>query len=197
MKITYYQKKEITMQSVKNFFAVFSIVVLAAILFAGCSTISVNQDYDPAYDFSKLKTFGFIPITSEAGIDQLNADRLGEALKTNLTAKGFTLAEKADFGIALFFTKSTKTDIQSTGYGYGYGYGYRGYGGMGGSTYVTQYDEGTLVVDFIDMAENKLVWRGIGTGVISDNPTVEERTANINYAVEEILRQFPPTKEQK
>jgi hypothetical protein len=185
------------MQSIRNLIALFVIVTFTAIFFAGCSTISVNQDYDPAYDFSKLKTFGFIPITSEAGIDQLNADRLGEALKTNLTAKGFTLDEKADFGIALFFTKSTKTDIQSTGYGYGYGYGYRGYGGMGGSTYVNQYDEGTLVIDFIDMAENKLVWRGIGTGVLSDNPSVEERTANINNAVMQILNQFPPSKEQK
>jgi hypothetical protein len=172
-----------------------SLFAFLAIFFSGCSTISVNQDYDPAYDFSKLKTYGFIPISSEAGIDQLNADRLGEALKTNLTAKGFTLSEKADFGIALFFTKSTKTDISTTGgYGYGYGYGYRGYGGGMGYTDIYQYDEGTLVVDFIDMAENKLVWRGIGSGILSDNPTVEERTANINNAVAQILAQFPPNK---
>ena len=183
------------MRSIKNFLAILSVFVLTQILLSGCgSSISVNQDYDPAYDFSKLKTFGFIPITSEAGIDQLNADRLGEALKTNLTAKGFTLSEKADFGIALFFTKSTKTDISTTGgYGYGYGYGYRGYGGVG-YTDIYQYEEGTLVVDFIDMAENKLVWRGIGSGILSDNPTVEERTANINNAVAQILAQFPPNK---
>lgn len=183
------------MRSMKNFISILSVFALSLILLSGCGTsISVNQDYDPAYDFTKLKTFGFIPITSEAGIDQLNADRLGEALKTNLTAKGFTLSEKADFGIALFFTKSTKTDISTTGgYGYGYGYGYRGYGGVG-YTDIYQYDEGTLVVDFIDMAENKLIWRGIGSGVMSDNPSVEERTANINYAVSEILAQFPPTK---
>jgi hypothetical protein len=168
--------------------------VITAIFLAGCSTISVNQDYDPAYDFSKLKTFGFIPITEEAGIDQLNATRLGDAIKANLTAKGYTLSEQADFGIALFFTKDTKTNIQSTGYGYGYGYGYRGYGGMGGSTYVTQYEEGTLVIDFVDMAKQELIWRGVGTGALSDSPSVEERTANINNAVTQILAQFPPTK---
>jgi hypothetical protein len=168
---------------------------ITALFLAGCSTISVNQDYDPAYDFSKLKTFGFIPITEEAGIDQLNATRLGDAIKANLTAKGYTLSEQADFGIALFFTKDTKTSIQSTGaYGYGYGYGYRGYGGMGGSTYVTQYEEGTLVIDFVDMAKQELVWRGVGTGALSDSPSVEERTANINNAVTQILAQFPPTK---
>jgi hypothetical protein len=169
---------------------------ITALFLAGCSTISVNQDYDPTYDFSKLKTFGFIPITEEAGIDQLNATRLGDAIKANLTAKGYTLSENADFGIALFFTKDTKTSIQSTGYGYGYGYGYRGYGGMGGSTYVTQYEEGTLVIDFVDMAKQELVWRGVGTGALSDSPSVEERTANINNAVTQILAQFPPTKEE-
>jgi len=67
---------------------------------------------------------------------------------------------------------------------------------MGGSTYVTQYDEGTLVIDFIDIAENKLVWRGVGTGALSESPSVEERTENINNAVAQILEQFPPTKGQ-
>jgi len=180
------------MNAAKIYLLFFVIVIIT-----GCSTISVNQDYDPAYDFSKLKTFGFIPITEEAGIDQLNATRLGDAIKANLTAKGYTLSENADFGIALFFTKDTKTSIQSTGgYGYGYGYGYRGYGGMGGSTYVTQYEEGTLVIDFVDMAKQELVWRGVGTGALSDSPSVEERTENINNAVSQILAQFPPTKEE-
>ena len=183
------------MLSTKINSSILSMIVIAALFLAGCSTISVNQDYDPAYDFSKLKTYGFIPITEEAGIDQLNATRLGDAIKANLTAKGYTLSENADFGIALFFTKDTKTSIQSTG-GYGYGYGYRGYGGMGGSTYVTQYDEGTLVIDFVDMAKQELVWRGVGTGALSDSPSVEERTENINNAVTQILAQFPPTKEE-
>jgi len=184
------------MKSIKNYFLIV-ILITAALFLISCSTISVNQDYDPAYDFSKLKTFGFIPITSEAGIDQINADRLSSAIKSRLGAKGYTLSEQADFGIALFFTKDTKTSVQSSGgYGYGYGYGYRGYGGMGGSTYVTQYDEGTLVIDFIDIAENKLVWRGVGTGALSESPSVEERTENINNAVAQILEQFPPTKGQ-
>ena len=117
--------------------------------------------------FFKAKNLRIYSSTEEAGIDQLNATRLGDAIKANLNAKGYTLSENADFSISLFFTKDTKTSIQSTGgYGYGYGYGYRGYGGMGGSTYVTQYDEGTLVIDFVDMAKQELVWRGVGTGAL-------------------------------
>jgi hypothetical protein len=182
------------MKSVKYFLSILSTFVFGIMIFNGCSSISVTSDYDTTYDFAKLKTFSFIPISDKAGIDQINADRISNAIKTDLTAKNYTASDKADFGIALFFSKSTKTDIQSYGYGYGYGYGYRGMG-YGGNVSVSQYDEGTLVIDFIDNSSNKLIWRGIGQGVLKTNLTVEERTANINYAVNQILNQFPPTKE--
>ena len=178
------------MRSVKIFFSLFSVITLGTIFLAGCSSISVTQDYDPAYDFSKLKTFGFIPIPKEANIDQINANRLGDAIKANLTTRGYTLSESADFGVAIYFSTKTKTNVQSYGYGYGGYWGRPGYGGVD----VTQYDEGTLVIDIIDMAKKELVWRGTGTGVLNPNATVEERTANINNAVAEILGQFPPTK---
>jgi hypothetical protein len=182
------------MKTNKIYFSFSSIVILAILVLAGCSTISVNQDYDSEYDFLKLKTFGFIPLSSDAGIDQLSADKLGNAIKTELLAKGYALSDKADFGVALMFSSKTKTNIQSYGYGYGY-YGRPVYGGMGGVD-VTQYDEGTLVIDVVDMAENKLVWRGIGSGTMSQSPTVEERTAKINKAVAQILEQFPPSLEK-
>jgi len=182
------------MRSIKNFITLVFITLIAAILLAGCSTISVTQDYDPVYDFSKLKTFGFLPIPKEAGIDQLNANRFGDAIRNELTAKGFTTSEKADFSLALLFGKQTKTNIST--YGYGYGPYWGRYGGTGNID-VSQYDEGTLIIDVIDMNKKELVWRGTGKGVTDPNATVEERTANINNAVAQILAQFPPTQVQK
>lgn len=85
-----------------------------------CSTISVNQDYDSSYDFSQLKTFGFLPLPQEAGIDQLSANRLGDAIKNELQANGYSVSgDNADFGVAMHFGQNTKTDIQSWRYGYG------------------------------------------------------------------------------
>jgi hypothetical protein len=182
------------MKSIKNFISLTFIALVTAVLLVGCSTISVNQDYDPGYDFSKLKTFGFLPIPEDAGIDQLNANRFGDAIRNEMTAKGYTVSEKADFGVAILFGKQTKTNI--TTYGYGYGPYWGRYGGTGNID-VSQYDEGTLIIDVIDMSKKELVWRGIGKGVIDPNATVEERTANINNAVAQILAQFPPTKVQK
>jgi len=185
------------MFSLKFNFSFFVLIVTISIFLISCSSITVNQDYDPAFDFSKLKTYGFIPIPADAGIDQLSANKLDAAIKNELTAKGYTTAETPDFGIALMFSSQTKTNIQSYGYGYGYGaWGGRGMYGTGGVD-VTQYQQGTLIVDIIDMANQKLIWRGTGSGVMSDSPSVEERTENVNNAVNQILAQFPPDKSEK
>jgi len=182
------------MKSKKHVLSSIIAIIVAIIITSGCSSITVNQDYNTNFDFSKWKTFGFIPIPESAGIDQINATRLGDAIKKQLLAKGYKLEEPADFGVALMFSKQTVTDIQS--YGYGYGYGYGGYGGVGGVD-VTQYDQGTLLIDFIDMKENKLEWRGSGQGALQDNPSVEDRMANIDTAVAQIIAQFPPDMTQK
>jgi Domain of unknown function (DUF4136) len=182
------------METTKYFLTLTFITLVTTILLVRCSTISVMQDYDPEYDFSKLKTFGFLPIPEDAGIDQLNANRFGDAIKNEMTAKGYTVSEKADFGVAILFGKQTKTNI--TSYGYGYGPYWGRYGGTTNID-VSQYDEGTLVIDVIDMTKKELVWRGTGTGALTPNATVEERTANINNAVAQILAQFPPTPVQK
>ncbi len=45
------------MRSIKNSISLTFVTLTAALLLVGCSTISVNQDYDPGYDFSKVKNF--------------------------------------------------------------------------------------------------------------------------------------------
>ena len=176
----------------KTFLLVASAVIVTLLFFVSCSSISVNQDYNTEFDFSKWKTFGFIPIPESAGIDQINASRLGDAVKKQLEAKGYELKEPADFGVAFQFGKQQVTDVTSYG-GYGYGWGWGGYGyGPGGGVDVTQYEQGTLIIDFVDMKDNKLEWRGTGQGALKDNPTVEDRIAGIDTAVAQILAQFPP-----
>ena len=168
-------------------------IFTAILIFASCSSITVNQDYNTEFDFSKWKTFGFIPIPESAGIDQINANRLGDATKKRLEAMGYKLEEPADFGVAFQFGKQQVTDVTSYG-GYGYGWGWGGYGyGPGGGVDVTQYEQGTLIIDFVDMKESKLEWRGTGQGALQDNPSVEDRIAAIDTAVAQILAQFPPT----
>jgi len=76
-----------------------------------------------------------------------------------------------------------------------YGYGYYGMWAGAPRTYtdVSQYTEGTLILDFVDAKTKKLVFRGIGTGTVSDPETNAER---IKEAVEKIVNDFPSPAKQ-
>jgi hypothetical protein len=158
-------------------------LVILALLFFGCaSSVEVTSDYDNQYDFGKLRTFGFLPIPESAGLNQLDADRVSDAVTAELTPKGYGFSRDADFAVVMHFGKHERTDIESWGYSWG--------GAAGVDLY--QYQEGTLVLDLVDMETRQLIWRGSGTGVLSSDPGTQERTQNINVAVKRILAQFPP-----
>jgi hypothetical protein len=86
-------------------------------------------------------------------------------------------------------------NVTQTGGGYrGYGWYDPWWGPYGGSTHVSYYEEGSLVIDVIDWTEKELSWRGVGTGVVKDRSSddPEEMQEEINLIVAKILADFPP-----
>jgi hypothetical protein len=65
-------------------------------------------------------------------------------------------------------------------------------GVVGFDTTVQQYDEGTLVIDIANSANDRLLWRGWGSQRLRRNPSPEQTTERINRVVSQILGQFPP-----
>ena len=53
---------------------------------------------------------------------------------------------------------------------------------------VTQYTEGTLVIDFLDRKKRMIVFRGIGQGAVT---TSERNAIAIRDAVQKIVADFP------
>ncbi len=51
---------------------------------------------------------------------------------------------------------------------------------------------GMLVVDILDGKDKQLIWRGIATDTLSDNPEKNEK--KINKAAEKMFAKFPPSK---
>ena len=47
-----------------------------------------------------------------------------------------------------------------------------------------------VVVDLIESKEKKLVWRGVGTDTVSDNPEKNEK--KINNAAKKMFEKYPP-----
>ncbi len=57
---------------------------------------------------------------------------------------------------------------------------------------VTEYDEGTLILDVIDGESRELAWRGVAQAKISRNSSPDQRGRKINEAVSKIFANFPP-----
>ena len=57
-------------------------------------------------------------------------------------------------------------------------------------THVRRYTEGTMNVDLVDAAQNRLVWEGIAVGRVG-NVTVENREMHINQSIAEIFARYP------
>ncbi len=181
------------------------LLLVAGLLGWGCSSLSVNTDFDPGNDFSQYKTYmwygGEMPADDALSANPLVKKRVASSVDNALAAKGYAVgtAEDMDFIVIIHGGVQQKTQVtQSYGYsGYGYGgYGYGGYhggwGGYGGSTQIYQYDEASLVIDIIDAEKEELVWRGTATDVLADNPSREKQQANIDKAVSRVMADFPP-----
>lgn len=177
-------------------------IALLSILFivSACSSIQTSFDYDKGVDFTKYKTYAFSEDAVNLKIDDLNRNRVLKALENQLAAKGFTKSATPDIVVDIHvkgqqYQTATATTT-GTGYGYGGYYGYRGYGyGSGFTTTQVSYDnytEGTLTVAFVDLELNQIVWQGTGVKTINENASAEKREENINYAIQQIMANYPP-----
>ena len=167
------------------------ILILSVLVFLGCSSLRVTNDYDPEFEFSKQITFAVAHHNRE-GEDTLLNDRLLSALETELGSKGYVKAFKAEADLVFVFHTKVEnkididTDYQMVGYGrYRYG------GGMVATTSTYQYTKGTLIVDALNPKDEKIVWRGIATDTLSEHKTPQKRTEYINEVVKELMQSFP------
>jgi hypothetical protein len=180
--------------------------LLAAVVLGGCSGIKVVADFDPAVDFTQYKTFEYYGWIGESDrvLNDLDRRRIESAFGAEFEARGLKFVEEGgDMVVGLFIVAEQKTQTtahttQTGGYGGGYGghYGYGpgwGWGGGGGhsTTTYSEHDfvEGTLVCDIYDKAKEQLVWEGIGTKTINENP--KNREQNISEGVKKIMAEYP------
>jgi hypothetical protein len=177
--------------------ALFPLLAALILLAAGCgSGISVSSDFDPAVDFTSLKTFKWVDVPNRSVEDPINnpllANRIRKAVEKVLTAKGYRISETPDF--LIFAHAGVKEKMNVTDWGYGYG-PYWGPYPYGRNIDVNYYTEASVFLDIVQRKEkDQLAWRGIGTGVVNRgySRTPEEAQAAVDDAVAKILSNFPP-----
>ncbi len=171
-----------------------------SLFLAGCSSITVNYDYDTTTNFGQYRTYKWAPEpgnpTQVQDANQasqrsgLLSNRIKSAVDIELKAKGLTLSE-GDADLMVIFHLGTQDKIQVTDWGYGYSSHYWGYGGRQVDVY--QYQEGQMIIDLVEEQSHNLVWRGSGKGVVDSSPrSPEEMQARINDVVAQIMANYPP-----
>ena len=169
----------------RRFLLAGSILVLAA-----CSSVSVKTDFDPSTSFAQYHSYILEPGDEPIGLSPSGEAALTATLRHQLAARGVQEArDNADLHIVRHIATQDKIRINSSSAGGPYRYGRYG-AWVGGPQYtdVSQYTEGTLILDFVDAKTRKLVFRGIATGTVGDP---QANAAKIKEAVEKILAAYP------
>src|SRR5256712_5626719 len=149
--------------------------------------ISVRTALSPDASLHGLRTFRVLPTPQPklaGAVSSTNDPMLvnsisNRALRSDLAQEfaglGYVATDSnPDFCIAYYASTNQKLDVTSWDYGYGwrprwwsgwgrrYGRGWGGDWGMQSGPVVTQYTEGTVIVDVIDPKTKDLLWRGQG-----------------------------------
>jgi len=174
-------------------FHAFWVLFLICFMVSCASIYGVEHDYDKQVDFANLKTYDWMSIPEKANIDSLSVQRVKSAVNTELKGKGLMMtSDNPDFLIAEHLGKKDKIQVTDWGYDYGPYRGYRGRYPTTGGISVSEYEEGSLILDFVDAKSKKMIWRGVAKAVVDRADTPEKREKLINEAVQEILKNFPP-----
>lgn len=159
-------------------------LVLVLALAAACSpSVRVQNDWDEGADFDRYVKFS---IMESSGVqDQLVARRITNAVRIHLTERNFVEDnENPDFLVASHVNVVDRVDVQS----WGYSASSRNWHG-GRDITVTNYQEGTMIIDFVRADANELFWRGWGTRSVTSSAREQQA---IQEVVDRILSQYPP-----
>lgn len=183
-----------------------TLIFSITLLFLGsCSSVKFTSNYDGSVDFTQFKTLSYYGWQDESDklLNKFEKERIEKAFADEFEKRGISIVERdGDIIVSLFIVVDQKkgatayTNHYGGGGPYGYygGYGYgAGWGwGMGySSTSYQEYDYyvGTLVCDVFDSSTKKLIWQGVITGEIDDNPKTRER--NTPRVIREVMKKYP------
>lgn len=189
-----------------------SLAVALLALLAACATPppKPSVDYDVEHAFSDDLKIGFYALSGSVTGDNpmqltdFQKDRINEALGKALQGKGFTLvdtAREADLLVSWHLNTVEKQDVRTTtspGYGMSVGYSrynryamYNCYSCLNQTDVrVTDYTQGTFIVDMIDPTKNRSVWRSVTQSKMKGEMLKDEAT--IASAARLVLADFPP-----
>ena len=158
-----------------------------------CSSIKVNYDYDPDTDFSGYLTYNYFT-DMDTGLNNLDTNRLIDAIDAVMQQKGIKLSEEPEFLINIQSQSFYNPQSSSVGVGVGGTGGDVGGGVSVGIPIGSRSLERELVFDFVDVQKNQLFWQCVSSSNYNENSSPEVKERKINEIVAKVFSQYPPAK---
>lgn len=179
------------------------VAALSTLALMACGpAIDVRTVVSPDAHFGTLHTFRILPAPEPRRGERLPPDdpmlvnsitnrALRHAVSDALAERGYVPSDShPDFLVAYYASSKHKLDV--TWWNYGYPFRprwWRGWGPRWGGPVVTEYTEGTVIIDLLDAATKDLLWRGRGVAVVSDD--VQEYLIDLKRTISAILDELP------
>ncbi len=168
------------------------LAVSLVVLVAGCSSIRTNYDFDPTVDFAQFSSYAWMDMATSgaagSGVQQgdMTDKRIRMAVDDEMARKGMTVdTDDPDILIAYYAGVEEKVDVTD--------WGYRYYGGWyGRDVDVYRYNEGSIVIDMVNVSTSELAWRGVVTDYVEGQNSPEQREQKIREAMAVLLANYPP-----
>ncbi|TDE11597.1 DUF4136 domain-containing protein [Dyadobacter psychrotolerans] len=172
------------------------ILILFALgcLFLSCSSSykTLKSEQEENFRLSDYSTFGFYDIEAQGDTNSKNFEKniglIKQAIALNLRQKGLNEAQDPEIRINIAILVKEEEQTRQTDFrtdGLPRYMGQRRYSWKSEEVVVGTYREGTMLIDFVDAASNKMVWKGGSKGVLSQSG--KDFSEKINQAVSEIF----------
>ena len=150
--------------------------------------VEVRIDFDPTVDFSAFQTIGWGEGT--AAEDEELERKIHASIERELIPLGIReVREDPDMLIVTHASMDQGRDIDVSKFDY-----WTEYQGWKRPMAVTDeswsLEMGVLVVDLLDAASGRLIWRGIATGNVAKKP--EKRGEKLDNTMAKLFKGFPP-----
>lgn len=175
----------------------------AAVTLAACGpSIQVRTVVSPDATLGRFSTFHILPVPRPSDGRGLAADDpmlvnsitnrvLRNAMEEAFQERGYVLDDRdPDFAVAYYASARRTLDVTYWNYGYPWRpRWWRGWGSRWGGPAVTEYTEGTVIIDVLDARTQDLLWRGRGVAVVSDD--MQQYLKDLKATVTAIVAEFP------
>lgn len=162
-----------------------SALIVTQTVLTGCSGIyGVNSHYDRTTNFSELETYEWILTENEGKSDIITSQAIQNAVDKNLQRKGYGRASaNPDLMVSTLVLTRLRAAAPDP---------YQAAYGPYTAPPAQRYEEGELVVDFVDPDDRRLIWHGSASVDLFEVRTPEQAEQTIDAAVGKILNKFPP-----